>query len=259
MDSAVILPVFGLASLGTFSMVMVSRAAAASTRMVWVLRVTAGSAQISTMVRSGPMPASARAAATFTLAGKPWAASKALPLNTSFAPVNPSREMSCSTRYGAPSRPAGGLRVSMVTLLTSPSAAARTASSPSNAPVGMMMRAPVSRARSIRCMRGSKAPQELGTKMQPASMAAVAASSKTEAGAASTMMSHSRGSLAMSRISGRSRNPFIAATARSRSRTATAASLRPGTPASNARARCRPMAPRPTMPTVSVSVVMGAD
>src|SRR3712207_7801568 len=64
-------PVRGFSSLGTFSMVIVRRAAAASTRMVWVLRETPGSAQISTRVRSGPTPASASAAATFTFAGKP--------------------------------------------------------------------------------------------------------------------------------------------------------------------------------------------
>ena len=39
--------------------------------MVCVLRVTLGSAQISMRVRSGPMPASDSATATFTLAGKP--------------------------------------------------------------------------------------------------------------------------------------------------------------------------------------------
>ena len=81
-DKGVILPVRGFSSLGTFSIVMVRRALAASTRMVCWLRVWAGSAQISTMVRSGPMPASASAAATFTFAGKPCAASKALPWKT---------------------------------------------------------------------------------------------------------------------------------------------------------------------------------
>src|SRR5689334_10314873 len=68
-DSGVSFPVRGLSSLGTFSIVMVKRAAAASTRIVCVLRVTFGSAQISTRVRTGPMPASASAAATLTLAG----------------------------------------------------------------------------------------------------------------------------------------------------------------------------------------------
>ena len=42
--------------------------------------------------------------------------------------------------------PRGGLRVVMVTLRISPSAAALTASSPSSAPVGTTMRAPASRA-----------------------------------------------------------------------------------------------------------------
>ena len=79
----------------------------------------------------------------------------------------------------------------MVTLSTLPSAAARTASSPSSAPVGTTMRAPVSCARRTRCMRGSSAPTEAGTKMRPASMAAEAIVSNTAAGAASTTMSAS--------------------------------------------------------------------
>ena len=57
--------------------------------MVWQLRVTAGSAQISIMVRSGPMPASESAATTLTLAGKPAAASRAVPANTRLAVVQP--------------------------------------------------------------------------------------------------------------------------------------------------------------------------
>ena len=52
-------------------MVNVNRAESASTSMVWQFRSTDGSAQISIVVRSGPIPASDRAAATLTLAGKP--------------------------------------------------------------------------------------------------------------------------------------------------------------------------------------------
>ena len=77
----------------------------------------------------------------------------------------------------------------MVTLSTLPSAAARTASSPSSAPVGTTMRAPVSRARATRCIRGSSAPTLLGTKMRPRAIAASAICSKTAAGAASTTIS----------------------------------------------------------------------
>ncbi len=65
-----------------FSIVMVRSEESDFTTMVCVLRVTAGSAQISARVRSGPMPASDRATATFTLAGKPAMASRAVPSNT---------------------------------------------------------------------------------------------------------------------------------------------------------------------------------
>src|SRR5262249_34609019 len=91
-DSATILPVFGFSD-GTFSIDNENRAESASTSMVWQLRVTPGSAQISMMVRSGPMPASDSAATTLTLAGKPAAASRAVPLNTRFASLRPSTEM----------------------------------------------------------------------------------------------------------------------------------------------------------------------
>ena len=97
-ESAVICPVRGFSSLGTFSMVMVKRAASASTRIVWMLRLMVGSAQISTRVRTGPMPASASAAATLTLAGKPAAASNALPSNTRCGAVMPLTSMPCCTR-----------------------------------------------------------------------------------------------------------------------------------------------------------------
>src|ERR1700674_317573 len=46
-----------------------------------MLRVTVGSAQISSLVRSGPIPASDSAAATFRFAGNPFAASRAVPSN----------------------------------------------------------------------------------------------------------------------------------------------------------------------------------
>ena len=54
--------------------------------------------------------------------------------------------MSFATRYGAPSSPFGGLRVTIFTELTVPSATAATASSPSSPPVGTMMRPPFSLA-----------------------------------------------------------------------------------------------------------------
>ena len=49
--------------------------------------------QISIIVRSGPMPARASAAATLTLAGNPTAASRAVPEKTSLGPLSPSSEM----------------------------------------------------------------------------------------------------------------------------------------------------------------------
>ena len=63
-------------------MVMENRALSASTSMRCVLRSSVGSAQMASRVRSGPMPASASAAATLTLSGKPRAPSRALPSKT---------------------------------------------------------------------------------------------------------------------------------------------------------------------------------
>ena len=120
-------------------MVNENRAESASTSMQWQLRSTDGSAQISTTVRSGPIPASESAAATLTLAGKPAAAALALPENTRLGASSPSTEMRLRSRYGAPVRPPGGLWVVMRTDLISPSAAAVTASRPKRAPVGTMI------------------------------------------------------------------------------------------------------------------------
>src|SRR5215510_735011 len=96
-ESAVIRPVLGFSD-GIFSIDRVNRAESLSTSMVWQLRSTAGSAQISTVVRSGPIPASDRAAATLTLAGNPAAASRAVPANTRLAVLRPSTEMRFASR-----------------------------------------------------------------------------------------------------------------------------------------------------------------
>ena len=96
-ESATFLPVFGF-SEGMFSIVIENVAESDSTSMMWQLRVTAGSAQMSIVVRSGPMPASDSAAATLTFAGKPAAASRAVPLKTRFAAFSPSTEMPFWTR-----------------------------------------------------------------------------------------------------------------------------------------------------------------
>ena len=111
--SGVIRPVRGLSSLGTFSIVIDSRAESASTSIVWVLRVTVGSAQISSIVRSGPMPARLSAAATLTLAGKPRAPSRAVPRKMTEGSVTAARSIPFSARNGAPISPLGGLRVTI--------------------------------------------------------------------------------------------------------------------------------------------------
>src|SRR5882757_1943538 len=95
-DNAVIIPVFGFSD-GIFSIDIENRAESASTSTRCVLRVTLGSAQISSVVRSGPIPASDSATATFRLAGNPLAASRAVPSNTFSGSVRPSMSMLCST------------------------------------------------------------------------------------------------------------------------------------------------------------------
>src|SRR5262249_41543695 len=91
-ESAVIRPVRGF-SEGTFSIARVKCDESLSTSMVWQLRSTEGSAQISIIVRSGPMPARANAATTLTLAGNPPRASPPRPAETTFAPLRPSRPL----------------------------------------------------------------------------------------------------------------------------------------------------------------------
>ena len=83
---------------GTFSICIIRRAACASTSIRCVLRVTVGSAQISIVVRSGPIPASASAAATLTFAGKPRAASRAVPEKTRLGSARPVTVMPFSSR-----------------------------------------------------------------------------------------------------------------------------------------------------------------
>src|SRR5262249_60828681 len=70
--SAVMRPVFGF-SLGMFSIVISIEEESDSTMMRWILRVTVGSAQISSVVLSGPVPASGNATAQLRLAAKQWA------------------------------------------------------------------------------------------------------------------------------------------------------------------------------------------
>ena len=68
-DSAVSLPVFGFSD-GMFSMCTLSNPNSPSTVMSWQFLLSAGSAAMRTIVRSGPMPARLTAADTFRLEGK---------------------------------------------------------------------------------------------------------------------------------------------------------------------------------------------
>ena len=188
MLSAVIFPVFGF-SLGTLAMEKLNSALSETTVMVCKLRVTPGSAQIWIVVRSGPMPARLSAAATLTLAGKPFTASRALPSNTLSGALRSLTLMLFFTRCGAPSSPLGGLRVTMVTEWIKPSAAACTASSPSSAPLGTTICAPCFAARSFTSGWASRAPTLITTSVRPFFSAGSAICRNTSAGAHSTTMS----------------------------------------------------------------------
>src|SRR5476649_2013711 len=211
-----------------------------------MLRVSVGSAQMSMVVRSGPMPASASAAATLTLAGKPLAASRALPEKTSLGSVMPSISILLATRYGAPTSPLTGLRVFILTDWISSSIAAVTAFRPSSAPAGTMIWPPHSRASSSRCGAASSAPTLTATKVFPAASTRVATCTKRSAGRHSTTMS----AVQPSASSGTgffsvSRNLCALAL----SRAATPTRLKPGMPSSSLRASALPMAPSPAMAT----------
>src|SRR4051812_24848417 len=245
-DSATFLPVFGFSD-GMFSIDSVKRELSESTSMVWQFRVTAGSAQMSIMVRSGPMPASESAAATLTLAGNPAAASRAVPLNTSFAVFRPSTEMLCLTRYGAPTSPFGGFRVVIFTEWMVPSAAAATASRPSSAPVGTRMRPPLALARSIRSGRGSSAPQDSTITCLPASSIGRQMRSRSEAGAHSIARSACLGNSSSSTTGQSMFCSFSQSRALPALPVAMQASESPGRPSVSRRATARPIAPRPAM------------
>src|SRR6185437_14712971 len=119
-----------------------------------------------------------------------------------------------------------------------------------SAPVGGKMRAPFCLARSTRSQCSRSCATESGMKMRPLSMAAIATSRNNAGGRHSTTTSQSSASAAgvrsatMSPICGRLRRALSA------SRTATAASVRPGTaPSISRRATSIPTAPRPAKPT----------
>ena len=152
------------------------------------------------------------------------------------------------TRCGAPARPFGGLRVVIFTEWIVPSAAAATASRPSSAPVGTMMRPPCALASSIRSGRGSSAPQDSTITCLPACSIGRQICSISEAGAHSTARSACSGNSSSSTI-GQSIFCSVEPVARLAGvagRDAGEASS-PASRRSSRRATARPMAPRPAM------------
>ena len=137
-----------------------------------------------------------------------------------------------------------------------PSAAAATASRPSSAPVGTMIWPPWSRARSIRCGRGSSAPALSTMTRLPARSIGTQMSSSNPAGAHSTASSAKRGNSSNPTNGQAMPHPFSHAFALAWSRAAAHASTTPGSPAARRFATARPIAPRPAMATlVSASML----
>ena len=220
--------------------------------MECVLRSRCGSAQTSSCVKSAPMPARPSAAATLTFAGKAAAPSRALPLKTHVAPFNPSRVMLFSTMWGAPCKALGGLRVTILTELIVPSAAARTASSPSSAPVARMTRAFfLAACFSISGFARMPAPLTV-TRIFPREIVAFAISAKTTFGAQSTTISQDSATSSIDMISMGVFRVARKASAFSRRPEAMLLSCNPLIPSSSALATTLPMVPRPTIPTFNI-------
>ena len=97
-----------------------------------------GSAQISKLVLSGPIPAKPTAAATFTFAGKAFAPSVAEPLNIILLFDNFANEILFSTTYFENFRALGGFLVIIFTEKILPSDAALRPSNPKIAPEAKM-------------------------------------------------------------------------------------------------------------------------
>ena len=198
MDMAVRRPVLGF-SEGTFSMWTVRYPNSPSTSMSWQLRSRPGTASIFTKVRSGPTPARLTAADTFRLAGKPFTASRAVPEKTSVSSSRPSRLMPFSTIWGAPSRPTGGLRETMVTRSTPLAQADFIPSRPAMAPEGARRRQPVSRDRWMMLGFSSRAPMLMTIRSLPAENTSSASSATTCPPAVSTNRSETSISSFLSR------------------------------------------------------------
>lgn len=171
------LPVRGF-SEGTFSISTVSRPNSPWTATRCRLWARPGTAKIRVRVSSGPMPASESAASTLTLAGNARHASIAGPSKISVSVVIASRSILCSTIQGAPARPRGGLRVSMVTDVTSPIRAPLTPSRPAMAAEGTRMRQPFAAAMSTQSWRPRRPPHESTMRSRPAARIRGAISSR---------------------------------------------------------------------------------
>jgi len=140
-----------------FSIASVNFAESASTSMAWQLRVTAGSAQISMVVRSGPMPASDSAATTLTLAGKPAAASRAVPEKHQLRGVEAGDRDAVRDEIGRAFEAAGRLAGDHAHRMDAALRRGGNRVEASKAPVGTMIWPPCSLASAIRCGRGSRA------------------------------------------------------------------------------------------------------
>src|SRR5262249_4405137 len=130
-----------------------------------------------------------------------------------------------------------------------PSAAAVTASSPSNAPVGTMICPPRALASSINSGRGNNAPAESTITCFPASSIGRQIRSSTAAGAHSTARSARAGNASGSTKGHAICSASSQARALAWSRAAAQASVRPGTPAESLRASTRPVGRRPATAT----------
>ncbi len=211
-----------------------------------MFRVSPGTAKIRVRVRSGPMPASDSAASTFTLAGKARHASVAGPSKISVSSVIAARSIFCWTIHGAPARPAGGLRVSIVMEVMAPMAPPFTPSSPAMAPDGTRMRHPLEWASATQSARPSRPPQESTTRSRPAPRVLGAISCRCAWVEASTTTSEASTRASSDRNGAGDFKAFRNVSALSRVRDVAPARRRPSIPPSTARQMARPMTPRPT-------------
>ena len=162
--------------------------------------------------------------------------------------------MPCSITNGAFTKPAGGLRVAITNEWMVPLDAAFTASNAANAPVGTIIRAPVSAARSRSSGRSSNRVTVTATRVLPASMAGTARSKNNAGGNPSTMMSAISTKSAISTIGGGVLKSFKRSAARTLSLAEIATSSSPSTPLSNHCATGILTAPIPAIATFILSL-----